>query len=164
MATETRRPFTPGFNREAVAPSESSGRSRVQVAAGLDIQPSTLRNRRLGSKARQPGTATPIVAGPPSPVSSPADQGAEVTRLKRGLDRARMEGASTAPLGRVDLSGSWTSPAPSTAARRMCCLPPPAWAARPARRPRLRWRVPGWPEAPAARSGVPTSRASWLKA
>ncbi|SEP51376.1 Transposase, partial [Methylobacterium sp. ap11] len=40
---KTRREFTPKFKREAVALLESSGRSQMQVAAELGIQPSMLR-------------------------------------------------------------------------------------------------------------------------
>jgi len=40
---KTRREFTPEFKHGAVALLESSGRSRMQIAAELSIQPSMLR-------------------------------------------------------------------------------------------------------------------------
>ncbi|GJD64427.1 hypothetical protein MPEAHAMD_4609 [Methylobacterium frigidaeris] len=43
---KTRREFTPEFKREAVALLESSGRSQMQIAAELGIQPSMLRQWR----------------------------------------------------------------------------------------------------------------------
>ena len=88
---KTRREFSPEFKREAVALLESSGRPLMQVATELGIPPSMLRKwrrRRTGlARARLQigGSATA------SPVASPADQAAEITRLRRELDRTRME-------------------------------------------------------------------------
>ena len=90
---KTRREFTPEFKREAVALLESSGRSQMQVAAELGIQPSMLRQWRtvltnsspLPRPAGLPGTASA------SSVASPSDQAAEIARLRRELDRTRME-------------------------------------------------------------------------
>ena len=86
---KTRREFSPEFKREAVAVLESSGRPPMQVASEVGISPSMLRNWRAAVLA---GTAcsrarTSIV----SPLPSPADQASEITRLKRELDRTRME-------------------------------------------------------------------------
>jgi transposase len=88
-----RREFTPEFNREAVALLESSGRPLMQVATELGISPSMLRNwRTVGhggitrSRAGSKGSATSS-----APMASPADQAAEIARLRRELDRTRME-------------------------------------------------------------------------
>ncbi len=90
---KTRREFTPEFKREAVALLESSGRPQMQIAAELGIQPSMLRQWRTGLMG---GSPPPRVAGPPgaasaSSVASPSDQAAEIARLRRELDRTRME-------------------------------------------------------------------------
>ena len=92
MATKTRREFTPEFKREAVALLESSGRPQMQVAAELGIQPSMLRNWRavLSGEAPRSRSAASAVATPSS-VATPADQAAEIARLRRELDHARME-------------------------------------------------------------------------
>lgn len=81
--TKTRRTFTAEFKREAVTLLESSGRPLMQVAAELGIQPSMLRSRR-GGAPRTAATTTP-------PEPSPAEQAAEIARLKRELDRTRQE-------------------------------------------------------------------------
>ena len=86
---KTRREFSPEFKREAVALLESSGRPLMQVATEVGISPSMLRNWRalfLGG-TRSSSATTSIV----SPLPSPADQASEITRLKRELDRTRME-------------------------------------------------------------------------
>ncbi|WP_408886820.1 transposase [Lichenicola cladoniae] len=46
MTNKTRRSFTDDFKGEAVSLLASSGRPLIQVAAGLGIQPSMLRNWR----------------------------------------------------------------------------------------------------------------------
>jgi transposase len=94
--SKTRREFTPEFKQEAVALLRSSGRPLTQVAGELGIQPSMLRSwqRRQNGEAPQP---QPVAAGmgsaasPSAPVSSPADQAAEIARLRRELERARLE-------------------------------------------------------------------------
>ena len=86
---KTRREFSPEVKREAVALLEGSGRPLMQVATEVGISPSMLRNWRAavhGGTARS-RAATPSV----SPMPSPADQASEITRLKRELDRTRME-------------------------------------------------------------------------
>ena len=90
---KTRREFTPEFKREAVALLESSGRPQMQVAAELGIQPSMLRQWRvmLNGASPRPRSAGSMGASPPSPVASPSDQAAEIARLRRELDRTRME-------------------------------------------------------------------------
>ena len=90
---KTRREFTPEFKREAVALLESSGRSQMQVASELGIQPSMLRQWRtvlMGSSQPPRPVALPAAASTRS-VDSPSDQAAEIARLRRELDRARME-------------------------------------------------------------------------
>jgi transposase len=90
---KARRDFTPEFKREAVALLASSGRPLMQVATELGISPSMLRNWRTvvhggitRSRAGSKGSATSL-----SPMASPADQAAEIARLRRELDRTRME-------------------------------------------------------------------------
>ena len=87
--TKTRREF----KREAVALLESSGRPQMQIAAELGIQPSMLRQWRttLMSGSPPPRAAGLLGAAPASPVASPSDQAAEIARLRRELDRTRME-------------------------------------------------------------------------
>ena len=90
---KTRREFTPEFKREAVALLESSGRPQMQIAAELGIQPSMLRRWRatlngVGLRSR-PGASPGLL--PASPVASPSDQAAEIAKLRRELDRTRME-------------------------------------------------------------------------
>jgi len=86
---KTRREFSPEFKREAAALLESSGRPLMQVAAEVGISPSMLRNWRAEAHGGRAWSraATPSV----SPLPSPADQASEITRLKRELDRTRME-------------------------------------------------------------------------
>ena len=87
--TKTRREFSPEFKRETVALLESSGRPLMQVATEIGISPSMLRNWRTvihGGSARTRGTQSGAL-----PMVSPADQASEITRLKRELDRTRME-------------------------------------------------------------------------
>ena len=90
---KTRREFTAEFKREAVALLESSGRPRMQIAAELGIQPSMLRNWRAASNGAvsrpRPGALSGSIAA--SPIASPSDQAAEIARLRRELDRTRME-------------------------------------------------------------------------
>ena len=87
--TKTRREFSPEFKRETVALLESSGRPLMQVATEIGISPSMLRNWRAlihGGSAR-----TRTTQASASAMASPADQAAEITRLKRELDRTCME-------------------------------------------------------------------------
>ena len=86
---KTRRAFTPAFKREAVALLDSSGRTQIQIAAELGIQPSMPRQWRsaLMGGSPPPRTAGLPEAAPASPVASPSDQAAEIARLRRDLDR-----------------------------------------------------------------------------
>jgi transposase len=81
--TKTRRDFSIEFKKEAVSLLASSGRPLMQVAQELGISPSMLRNWRAALQAVRPAGGSSAV--------SPADQAAEITRLKRELDRTRME-------------------------------------------------------------------------
>ena len=90
--TKTRREFSPEFKREAVALLESSGRPLMQVATEVGISPSMLRNWRAvvnagARRSRGEQTRRPSFRRMPSP----ADQASEITRLRRELDRTRME-------------------------------------------------------------------------
>ena len=105
LMVKTRREFTPEFKREAVALLESSGRSQMQVATELGIQPSMLRHWRTvlmeGSPPKRPAGLPG--SAPMSPVASPSDQAAEIARLRRELDRTRMERDVLKKLGRQSL-------------------------------------------------------------
>ncbi|MBP1807770.1 transposase [Rubellimicrobium aerolatum] len=88
--TKRRREFSPEFKREAVALLESSGRPQMQIAAELGIQPSMLRSWR----AAQKGMPSRPQAGPVATngqVASPADLASENAKLRRELERTRME-------------------------------------------------------------------------
>lgn len=91
MESTTKRRFTDEFKREAVSLWETSGRLQTEIAAELGTMPTMLRRwqRKL-----QEGSTTPasLAAKPPvSAMASPADQASEIARLRRELDRARME-------------------------------------------------------------------------
>ena len=88
-----RREFTPEFKREAVALLESSGRPQMQIAAELGIQASMLRQWRAALNGAPPRSRAGVMttALPASPVASPSDHAAEIARLRRELDRTRME-------------------------------------------------------------------------
>lgn len=87
---KTRREFSPEFKREAVGLLESSGRPQMQIAAELGIQPSMLRSWRAaqnGMPSRAPaGQVLTTVQ-----VASPADLASENAKLRRELERMRME-------------------------------------------------------------------------
>lgn len=90
MASTRKRRFTDEFKREAVALWETSGRPQNEVASELGIMPTML--RRWQRKLQEGGPAASAAAKPPvSPMASPADQAFEIARLRRELDRARME-------------------------------------------------------------------------
>ncbi|ATR19142.1 Transposase (plasmid) [Roseomonas mucosa] len=93
--SKARREFTPEFKQEAVALLRSSGRPLTQVAGELGIQPSMLRSwRRQNGEALRPqpiAAGTRSITAPSALASSPADQAAEIARLRRELERARLE-------------------------------------------------------------------------
>ena len=87
-----RREFSPEFKREAVALLERSGRRQMQVAAELGIQPSMLRSWRAlqdGSPRLRAGHSALAAAMPA--VATPADLASENAKLRRELERTRME-------------------------------------------------------------------------
>jgi transposase len=65
----------------------------MQIATELGISPSMLRNWRAVVNGATPrsrgGSRAPAPDAPP--MTSPADQAAEIARLRRELDRMRME-------------------------------------------------------------------------
>ncbi|MBV9655072.1 MAG: transposase [Acetobacteraceae bacterium] len=68
---------------------QSSGRPVIQIAAELGAQPSVLRNWRSAQngappRSRASATGSAPAASPSGP--TPADQAAEVARLRRELD------------------------------------------------------------------------------
>ena len=90
MASTTKRRFTDEFKREAVALWETSGRLQTEVAAELGIMPTML--RRWQRKFEECGLpASPAAKPPVMTMASPADQASEIARLRRELERARME-------------------------------------------------------------------------
>ena len=94
MAGTTRREFTDEFKREAVALWETSGRLQIDVARELGIQASLLRRWQKqvhDLTASLPAGSRPAIRPATSTMTSPADQAAEIARLKRELERARME-------------------------------------------------------------------------
>ena len=87
MASTTKRRFTDEFKREAVALWETSGRMQAEVASELGIMPTMLRRwQRKSQDSSALAAKLPI-----SVMASPADQASEIARLRRELDRARME-------------------------------------------------------------------------
>ena len=87
--TTQKRVFAPEFKRETVALLESSGRPLAHIAAEVGIMPSMLRAWR---RSIQTGALSAAVAsGAIAPLPSPADQASQIAKLKRELDRTRME-------------------------------------------------------------------------
>ena len=96
MDRPKRRFFPEEFKREAVAQVETGGRSVAAVAAELGLCDTVRRKwvRQRGSGNRSAATlARPGRPARPTAVvtPSPADQVAEIARLKRELERTRME-------------------------------------------------------------------------
>jgi transposase len=87
--TIQKREFALEFKREAVALLESSGRPTSQIAAEIGIMPSMLRAWRR--KVNGESTSSTIRSVSSSPLPSPADQAAQIAKLKRELGRAQME-------------------------------------------------------------------------
>jgi len=95
MGSTAKHQFTDEFKREAVALWETSGRMQTEVARELGIQSSMLRRWQRclnGEPPRTAGGAVPASVAPPgSPVRSPADLASENAKLKRELERVKME-------------------------------------------------------------------------
>jgi transposase len=88
MTKTTKRRFADEFKREAVALWETSDRTQTEIARELGIMPTMLRRwqRGIGFGSQR------LVAQPPiSIMASPADQASEIAKLRRELDRTRME-------------------------------------------------------------------------
>jgi transposase len=89
--TKPRRNFTDECKREAVALLEASGRPLMQIANELGIAPSMLRNWRnaagvpAGASLASWGATMPPLAG------GPDERSAEIARLRREVERLRME-------------------------------------------------------------------------
>jgi transposase len=79
-----RREVPEAFEREAVERARTSGLTIIAVADELGLHETVL--RRWSQRHGEPGMARRRAVG-----SSPADLAAENARLKRELDRARME-------------------------------------------------------------------------
>jgi transposase len=86
---QERRHFTDEFKTEAVALLASSGRPLVQIAGELGISPSMLRNWRTRSGGQKAGPVPH--PRPASAKASVPDPAAEISRLRREIDRLRME-------------------------------------------------------------------------
>jgi transposase len=84
-----RRYFTDEFKREAVALLASGGRPLEHVARELGIQPSVLRNWRR--RELEPGGMPRLPNQQAAPPLVPGDQAAEIARLKKEVERLRME-------------------------------------------------------------------------
>ncbi len=87
MAKVGKRYFTDEFKREAVTLWKTSGRMQTDVARELGIMPTMLRRWQ---RTLQHGATVPA-AKPLSSMASPADQASEMAKLRRELDRTRME-------------------------------------------------------------------------
>ena len=92
MSTTTKRRYTDEFKREAVAHWQASGKMQTEVARELGIQ--LVASASLagsdscsGRWAAVTARATPRSASLPMP----ADQASEIAKLKRDLDRMRVE-------------------------------------------------------------------------
>ena len=91
LMTKLRRSFTDEFKREAVALLESSGRPLMQIAEELGIQPSMLRNWRKAARVPAGASSRPDTQAMPPQAGSSGDQSAEIARLRREVERLRME-------------------------------------------------------------------------
>lgn len=90
--TKTRRSFTDEFKREAVALLQTSGRPLMQIASELGIQPSMLRNwRNAIAGVPAGGSQRPNTQAVPPQAGMPGEQTAEIARLRREVERLRME-------------------------------------------------------------------------
>ena len=89
--TKPRRSFTDEFKREAVALLASSGRPLMQIAEELGIQPSMLRRWRTAVRVPAGASCCPDTQAMPPQAGGPADQSAEIVRLRREVERLRME-------------------------------------------------------------------------
>ncbi len=92
METTTKRRFTDEFKREAVALWETSSRMQTDIARELGIAPTMLRRWQIRIRSGSTiSAAKPLSSAPSSGLASPADQASEIAKLRRELDRTRME-------------------------------------------------------------------------
>ena len=87
------RTYTDEYRRQVVDMVTSTGRTAMSVAAELGIHHTLISRwmRRYG-RAGQVSTLPPAPASPLKPVPVPhADQAAEIARLRREVERLRME-------------------------------------------------------------------------
>jgi transposase len=90
--TKARRSFTDEFKREAVALLQASGRPLMQIATELGIQPSMLRNWRNAVVGVPAGVSQrPNTQAVAPRAGMPDVQSAEIARLRREVERLRME-------------------------------------------------------------------------
>jgi transposase len=90
--TKARRSFTDEFKREAVALLQASGRPLMQIASELGIQPSMLRNWRNAVVGVPAGVSQrPNTQAVAPRAGMPDVQSAEIARLRREVERLRME-------------------------------------------------------------------------
>ena len=89
--TKSRRSFTDEFKREAVALLASSGRPLMQIAEELGIQTSMLRNWRTAVGVPAGASRRPDTQAAPPQAGNLGDQSAEIARLRREVERLRME-------------------------------------------------------------------------
>jgi transposase len=90
--TKVRRSFTDEFKREAVALLQTSGRPLMQIASELGIQPSMLRKWRNAVLRVPAGVSQRPNTQAVSPqAGTPGDPSAENARLRREVQRLRME-------------------------------------------------------------------------
>lgn len=88
MAKVGKRHFAPEFKRDVVAWWETSGRTQAEIAGELGIMPAMLRRWQCGIGV---GAVKTAAQPPTSIIASPADQAPEIAKLRRELDRTRME-------------------------------------------------------------------------
>jgi transposase len=89
--TKARRSFTEEFKREAVALLETSGRPLMQIANELGIAASMLRKWRKAAGMPAGASSRPATQAMPPPTGGPGDPSAEIARLRREVERLRME-------------------------------------------------------------------------
>jgi transposase len=89
--TKSRRNFTDEFKREAVVLLRTSGRPLMQIANELGIAPSMLRNWRNAAGVPAGASSLPEKQAMPPLAGGPDDRSAEITRLRREVERLRME-------------------------------------------------------------------------
>jgi transposase len=89
--TKPRRRFTDEFKREAVGLLDASGRPLMQIANELGIAPSMLRNWRNAAGVPAGASSPPKTQAMAPPAGGPDERSAEIARLRREVERLRME-------------------------------------------------------------------------